>query len=355
MLSDVPARVPGRQPAARGGAMTRTSHDKLRVARRSVLAGAAFGSAGLRVSAAAQARFPDRPIRLLFPSQPGGAGDAVFRAASAIASRELGQPVVMEYRSGAAATLPARALREARPDGHTLAVMPVTVFRVPLLAPSQAGFDPRTDFTWVIQLAGLLIGLVVRADSPWRSFRDLLDHARANPGRIDYGIPGANTTELPLEIIAREERIDWNPVPFRSGAETLQALLGGQVHAIADTSAWIPYVEDGRLRLLVTYGADRSRRFPEIPTLQEFGINWPTDSAAGLAGPRGMEPGVVRALHDAFRAALFDPAVLGVLERFDMPVRYLGSADYAREAVRLLEQEREILARLGRLPASEWR
>jgi len=198
---------------------------------------------------------------------------------------------------------------------------------------------------------GLLIGLVVRADSPWRSFRRFLDHARANPGRTTYGIPGANTTELPLEVIAREEGIDWTPVPFQAGAESLQALLGGHVHAVADTSAWVPYVEDGRLRLLVTYGAERARRFPQVPTLREFGIGWPADSAAGIAGPRGMEPGVVRTLHDAFRAALFDPEVLAVLERFDMPVRYLGSEDYALEAGRLLEQEREILARLGRLPA----
>jgi tripartite-type tricarboxylate transporter receptor subunit TctC len=311
---------------------------------------AAAAAATMPTGAAAQTRFPDRPVRLLFPAQPGGSGDGVMRAMSAIASRVLGQPVVMEYRPGAGATLAARALSEARPDGHTLAVMPFTVFRMPLLAPSQTGFDPRTNFTWVIQLTGLLIGLVVRADSPWESFRGLLDHARANPGRIAYGIPGMNTTELPLEVIAREEGIDWTPVPFRAGAESLQALLGGQVHAIADTSAWVPYVEDGRLRLLATYGAERSRRFPEVPTLREFGIDWPTDSAAGITGLRGVAPAARQALHDAFRAALFDPAVLALLERFDMPVRYLGSADYAREAQRLFEQERDILARLGRLP-----
>jgi tripartite-type tricarboxylate transporter receptor subunit TctC len=87
-----------------------------------------------------------------------------------------------------------------------------------------------------------------------------------------------------------------------------------------------------------------------MPTLREFGIDWPTDSAAGIAGPRGVVPAARQALHDAFRAALFDPAVLTLLERFDMPVRYLGSADYAREARRLFEQERDILARPGRLP-----
>jgi tripartite-type tricarboxylate transporter receptor subunit TctC len=324
-------------------------HSRRRLARRAALAGMA--ASGLLGAAGAQGAFPDRAVRLLLPAQPGGPGDAVMRALAAVASRGLGQPVVIEYRPGAGATLAARALRDARPDGHTLAAVPVTVFRMPLLMPAQADYDPRTDFTWVIQLAGLLIGLVVRADSPWRSFGEFLDHARAHPGQINYGIPGLNTTELPLEILAQEQGIEWNAVPFRAGTESLQALLGGQVDAIADTSAWVPQVEDGRLRLLVTYGAERARHFPDVPTLREFGIGWPVDSAAGIAGPRGMDPAVVRRLHDAFRTALFDPSVRNVLERFDMPVAYLGSEDYAREAARLFEQERDVLRRLGRIPS----
>ncbi|TCH98280.1 tripartite tricarboxylate transporter substrate binding protein [Roseococcus sp. SYP-B2431] len=313
-------------------------------------AAAGMAASGPGSAARAQPRFPDRPVRLLLPAPPGGPGDAAIRALAAIASHSLGQPVVVEHRPGAGATLAARAVRDARPDGQTLAVMPVTVFRLPLLMPSQAGFDPRTDFTWVIQLTGLLMGLVVRAESPWRSFPEFLEHARGHPGRIAYGFPGVNTTELPLEIIARREGIEWNAVPFRGGTESLQALLGGQIDAIAETSSWMPHVEAGRLRLLVVYSAERVPRFPEVPTLREFGITWPADSAAGIAGPRGMEPAITRKLHDAFREALFDPSVQRVLERFDMPVNYLGSEDYAREAARLFEQERDVLTRLGRLP-----
>jgi tripartite-type tricarboxylate transporter receptor subunit TctC len=136
------------------------------------------------------AQFPGRPIRLLLPAQPGGPGDAFMRAACAIASHRLGHPVVVDYRPGAGAARGAARRPHARCDaGH----------RVPHAAARAVagGLDPRTDFTWVIQLAGLLIGLVVRAASPWQSFREFLDHARTNPGRTAYGIPGANSTELP--------------------------------------------------------------------------------------------------------------------------------------------------------------
>jgi tripartite-type tricarboxylate transporter receptor subunit TctC len=158
-----------------------------------------------------------------------------------------------------------------------------------------------------------------------------------------------NTTELPLAPIADVRAIEWTAVPFRAGPEALQALLAGQVDAIADTRTWAPLVETGRLRLLVTFGGERAARFPNVPTLREFGGDWPADYPNGIAGPRGMEPAVIRLLHDAFHDALFDPASLAVLERFHMPVLYLGSVDYAREVLRLYECERSMLARHGRL------
>lgn len=321
-----------------------------RPSRRAALATLAVS--GSPVTSRAQGTYPDRAVRLFLPAAPGGAGDVVIRAVVSAASRSLGQPFIPDHRPGAGGTLAARALQQARPDGHTLAAMLVTVFRMRLLFPHQVDFDPRSEFTWVIQLAGLLMGVVVRADSPWRSFREFLDHARANPGRISYGIPGANSTELPLEILAQEQGIEWSAIPFRAGTEALQALLGGQVDAIADTSGWMPHVEAGHLRLLVTYGDERAPRFREIPTLREFGINWPVDSAFGIVGPRGMDAAITRKLHDALRPALSDPTVVSALERYHMSVAYLGSDDYAREAVRLFDQERDVLQRLRRLPPS---
>jgi hypothetical protein len=176
---------------------------------------------------------------------------------------------------------------------------------------------------------------VVRADEPWRGFRELLDHAKAAPGRVAYGSPGAATTpHVTMERIAGREGIAWVHVPYRGDAETLQALLNGDVQAAAAASTWAPLVEEGRLRLLCTWGAERARRFPGAPTLRELGIDVVATSPYGIAGPKGVEPGVVRVLHDAFREALFDPSHVALLERFDMQVAYLGGEDYAAAARR---------------------
>jgi tripartite-type tricarboxylate transporter receptor subunit TctC len=301
--------------------------------------------------ARAQGRFPVRPIRMLVPFSAGGVTDVAMRSLCELASKRLGQPVTVENRVGAGGILGAHVLAAgAPPDGYPLAQMPVTVFRVPLMA-ARPPFDPMADFTWVIQLTGYLFGVVVRADAPWQGFRDLLDHAKANPGSVAYGSPGAATTpHVTMEQIAGREGIAWIHVPYRGDAENLQALLNGDVQASAAASTWAPLVEEGRLRLLCTWGAERARRFPGVPTLRELGIDVVATSPYGIAGPKGMEPGLVRILHDAFREALLDPTHRALLERFDMQVAYLGSEDYAAAARRRYEEEREMVGRLGLRP-----
>jgi tripartite-type tricarboxylate transporter receptor subunit TctC len=313
---------------------------------------ALVGSTAAALSAprfgAAQGRFPSRPIRMIVPWPPGGPSDAQMRALCEQAVRHLGQPVVIENRPGATGSLGAVALKGALPDGYLLSQMPPSgVFRIPHMS-ARPPFDPTADFTWVIQLVGYTFGVVVRADAPWRSFADFLDYARGNPGRVNYGTPGVGSPlHVTMERIARARRILWTHVPFRGTAEDLQALLAGQVQASAEGSAWAPLVQDGRLRLLVTFGAERTKRFPEAPTLREAGIDLTAPAPYGIAGPRGLDPGVVRVLHDAFREALFDPAHLAVLDRLDMPVLYLGPEEYTASARRQYEEEREVVRMLG--------
>jgi tripartite-type tricarboxylate transporter receptor subunit TctC len=276
--------------------------------RRAALVLAGSATAAFMRPARAQGRFPVRPIRMLVPFSAGGVTDVAMRSLCELASKRLGQPVTVENRVGAGGILGAHVLAAgAPPDGYTLAQMPVTVFRVPLMA-ARPPFDPMADFTWVIQLTGYLFGVVVRADAPWQGFRDLLDHAKANPGSVAYGSPGAATTpHVTMEQIAGREGIAWIHVPYRGDAENLQALLNGDVQASAAASTWAPLVEEGRLRLLCTWGAERARRFPGVPTLRELGIDVVATSPYGIAGPKGMEPGLVRILHDAFREALLYP------------------------------------------------
>ncbi|MBY0330810.1 MAG: tripartite tricarboxylate transporter substrate binding protein [Acetobacteraceae bacterium] len=295
----------------------------------------------------ALAQLPSRPVRMIVPWPPGGTTDVQMRALCDGAAKRIGQPVVVENKSGASGILGAQTLLNERPDGTALSQMPVSVFRYPVMA-QRAPFDPMTDFTWVIHLTGYLFGVVVRADAPWKTFPEFLDDAKRRKGEITYGTPGVGTSlHITMERIAAERDIDWVHVPFRGFADNMQSLLSGQTDALTDSSGWAELVQSGRLRLLVTWAQERAKRFPEVPTLREVGIDIVSASPYGIAGPKGMDPGLVRALHDAFREALYDPQHLAILERFDMPVMYKGPEDYAAFARKQYEEDAAMIRRLG--------
>jgi tripartite-type tricarboxylate transporter receptor subunit TctC len=308
----------------------------------------AAGGALLAAPAVAQAGFPNRPIRLIVPWPPGGSTDGQLRSLADLAQRNLGQPVIIENRSGVSGTLGAQMMAaEQRGDGYLIGQLPVTAFRLPLMT-TRPQWDPLKDFSYVIHLTGYLFGVVVKADSPWQNWQEFVDYAKANPGKVAYGSPGVGSTlHITMERIAAEKGIDWLHVPFRGGADNLQAVLSGQTQAMADSSGWATLVESGQLRLLTTWGAERAKRFPNVPTLQEVGLNIVSASPYGLAGPKGMDPGVVRALHDAFKEALLSPAHAEVLARYDMPVIYKNSADYAAFVAQTMEEEGTMIRRLG--------
>ena len=282
------------------------------------------------------------------PWPPGGSTDGQLRALAEVASRHLGQQVVIENRGGASGTLGAQMMAaETRGDGYLVGQLPITAFRFPMMT-SRPTWDPMRDFTYIIHLTGYLFGVVVKADSPWQTWQQFLDYAKANPGKIAYGSPGVGSTlHITMERIAGERGIEFLHVPFRGGADNAQSLLSGQTQAMADSTSWAPLVDGGQFRLLVTWGAERAKRYPNVPTLVETGTNIVAASPYGLAGPKGIDPGVVRVLHDAFKAALNDPAHLAVLERFDMPVMYLNSDDYRASVQRIIEEEGAVIRRLN--------
>jgi tripartite-type tricarboxylate transporter receptor subunit TctC len=298
-------------------------------------------------TAQAQPAFPSRPIRLLVPWGAGGTTDVQMRAFAEQASKRLGQPVVVENRAGAGGTLGPQALLNERPDGYVLSQMPISVLRIPFMS-AKPPFDPLTDFTYVSHLTGYLFGVVVRADAPWNTFGEFLDYAKQNPGKVNYGSPGVGTSlHITMEQIATQRGLDWVHVPFRGFAENLTSLLGGQTHALVDSSGWGPMVLEGRLKLLVTWGPERAKRFPAAPTLREVGIDIVSTSPYGLAGPKGMDPAVVRVLDAAFREALMDPQHIAILDRYDMLPIYMGPEDYTAFQRKSAAEERTMIEKLG--------
>jgi tripartite-type tricarboxylate transporter receptor subunit TctC len=306
------------------------------------------GMAALARPALAQSAFPSRPIRLIVPWLPSAAADIQLRSLAQVATRLLGQSVVIENRAGASGILGAQAVaNEPRGDGYLLTQLHASAFRVPFMM-AKPPYDVLTDFTPVLQLVGYSYGMVVRADAPWKSWDEFAADAKARPGRITFGTAGVGTTQhITMEAVAQRLGLDWVHVPFRGGGDDVQALLGGQLDAVASSTLWAEMVRAGQLRLLVSFGPQRIKRFPEAPTLRDCGIDIAQSSPYGLVGPKGIDPGIVRVLHDAFRTALQDPEHLAVIERLDMPVAYLDTAAYAASIPQTQAEQGAIVRSLG--------
>jgi tripartite-type tricarboxylate transporter receptor subunit TctC len=307
-------------------------------------AACALTAGGTRASAQA---FPTRPVTFIVPWSVGGTYDVQLRALGAATEKHLGQPIVMENRSSTTGTLgPAQMAATAKPDGYTVTQIGTSVLRLPFIA--RTTYDPATDFTYIIGISGLTAGVVVRNDAPWKTFGEFLAHAAANPGKINYGAPsGAANPYVVMRLIGKQRNIEWTHVPFKSTAESSNALMGGHIHAISDAAGWAPYVNSGQFRLLATFGSSRTKNWPGVPTLTEHGIDVVANSAYGIAGPRGMDPAVVRTLHDAFKKGMEDPFFVNVLSKFEQEPIYQSTEDYRAYVMREIIAQKEIVEQLG--------
>jgi tripartite-type tricarboxylate transporter receptor subunit TctC len=309
--------------------------------RAALLACAAAAAAPLRA-----ADFPTRAVVLWVPWPAGGATDITLRLLGDIAGRHLGQPVVVENRGGAGGTLAMPVLHTAAPDGYTVAQMPQPVFRAP--STQNVLWDPIRDTTPILQLSGVTFGLLTHPDSGLRSIDDLLARARLQPGALKVATNGVGTTPQRLmDQLMAAHGLAYVHVPYRGTAEQMLALSAGHVDVGVNSSGFAPFVDRGRLRLLAVFSEQRSKRWPQVATARELGFALAGSSPYGLAGPRGLAPSVVATLHDAFRAALFDPAHVAELAKYDQQPDYLGSADYGRAMREAYAAESRIVERLG--------
>lgn len=295
--------------------------------------------------------FPSRPIRLIVPWPAGSSSDLHLRALANAARKHLNnQAIVVENRTGVAGTLaPSQMAATAAPDGYTISQIPINIFRLPAM--QDVSWNPVTDFTYIIHLTGYVFGTAVKGDAPWKTWREFLDHAKANPGKVTYATSGhGGTLHVTMEQIAAQEGIAWQPVHFSGNPEQMASVLGNHVTAIASSSGMWPTVESGKLRLLTVWSSKRSRRFPNVPTLLEQGHNIVSNSPYGLAGPKGIPAEIVRILHDALRKAIDDPEHMKMMDTLDQEVVYLGSEDYRKFAVEQVAEQRALVKKLNLKP-----
>ena len=314
--------------------------------RRHIIQWGAAALTAVSLGTASAQSFPAKPVKLVIAFPAGGPTDISMRVLADNASKILGQPVIVENKPGAGGTLPAQALQTAQPDGYTLAQIPLGVFRLPYT--TKINWDPVKAISYVLNGPGYACGVVVPADSPIKTWTHFVAWAKANPGKLSYGSTGTMTSpHLTTELIAQKLGIELLHVPYKGSADLMQATLGGQLMAAADSTGFAPQVEAGKLRVLNTWGAERLGKFPDAPTLKELGLDLVQNSPFGIGAPKGTPAPVVKRLHDAFKQAMEQESYRTALARYDMVPMYMSTAAYQKFAQETFAREKALVEKLG--------
>jgi len=314
-----------------------------------LFAAAAF-AAGVTAARPARAdTFPSKPIMLVLPFPPGGSFDPILRALCNAASQDLGQPIVLMHKPGGGGVTGTATLASmSESDGYTLALMHNSVIRQPLLM--KTAWNPLTDFSYLIGLAGLSTGVAVAADSKWQTLSELLADAKARPGLISWGNVGAiSVNRIYAERLAKAAGVRFNMIPFKGGSEAFQALIGHHLDVYGDPG-FGPMAVSGKVRLLATFTEQRLKRWPQVPTVKELGHDFVIESAVGLVAPKNLDPAIAARLHAAFKKAMDDPEYRRMLDEFDLSPHYRTAQAYRAYAEAQLVKEKAMLDESGFKP-----
>lgn len=318
--------------------------------RRRILQGTlAAGVAGWTgIASASPASYPSKPLKLLMPSPPGSTFDSIGRAASIEAEKILDQPVIIEYRSGAGGTPSFVQAKNSAPDGYTLVILSLSTLRQPIL--EDVAYDALKDFIYIASLAEINFGVLVPADSPYRSWAELLAFGRAHPDKVSYGCPSGlgNSAHIFMAEVAAKEKLGWTPVPYRASSDCMTGLLSGQLTFSVDTLiSAAPQERGGKVRLLAMATNKRLEAWPSIPTMRELGYATSIESPIGVGGPVGMDPQVVRKVQDAYHYATQQPSFINMLAKSDSRPWYMDAQEFTQFARRAENEQRELLVKYG--------
>src|SRR5712692_3923883 len=252
-------------------------------------------------STVAAQEFPTKPVELVIPYGPGGSHDLTARAIASVAQQYLGQPLLVVLKPGGGGAVGSQSVIRAKPDGYTIMLGgtgPNTIFALVQKAP--IGPDQFTSIARINYSSGVF---AVRTEAPWKTFRDVLDHMKKNPGKFNFANTGPwGAGDFPMRMIAKAAGVEYNNIPFDGGGPAMLAVLGGHADAtFAFTAQFLPQFSAGKLRALVATGPTRIRELPSVPTLKEEGIDRVFTMWRSVMGPKGMPPAIVAKLETAFR------------------------------------------------------
>ena len=297
--------------------------------------------------------YPTRPITLLISYAPGAATDVCARMAAQEASKILGQEIIPVNKPGGGGAVATGIMASSKGDGYTfLAVTSAALTNVPHM--ESVTYDPLKDVIPVIQFGSLTTGIVVRSDSPYKSFKDLIDFCRKNPGKVSYAVPGVGITpHLAMELVMFEEKVNIVVIPFEGSTPAMTALLGGHVSSAgASTSGFLAHLRAGKVRALATTADKRIGVLPDTPTLLELGYsNGVLLEMYIIVAPKGTPPAVMKKVEGAFRKGMETSAFRTTAENFYSYAENPSSGQELKEYIeRMHAKNGEIIrkAKLGK-------
>lgn len=320
--------------------------------RRALIAGTAL--LPLAFGAAAQDTFPSRPIQMIVPFPPGGVADITGRPTAHVMGKLLKQSVVVQNRPGAGGSVGAAQAARSAPDGYTI-LMALSSISVLPVADRLQGRTPAYELDQFAPIALISADptvLVVREDGPYKTLKDLVDAAKAQPGTINYGSSGVyGTLHVAMEIFASAAGIKLFHIPYQGGGPAVAALLGGQIDALASgPSAAIGQIKAGKMRALAVWGDKRLASLPDVPSMKELGYDATFYIWSGLFAPAATPQPVMAVLRDAVRRTVADPEFKDAMAKVETPIAYLDASEFKIFLDRDSQRLRIAVERIGKVP-----
>jgi len=290
--------------------------------------------------------YPTKPVNVIVTFAPGGTLDAATRILATKAEKFLGQPVIVSNVGGGGGSVALAQVATTKPDSYEITSCTSTgLIRIPQLRAVPYGPD---DFIPVMHYAAVESGVVVKSDSPYKTFKELVEFAKQNPGKMTYATSGAGSPmHMAMEFVAMKEGLKWTHVPQTGGAPGLAAVLGGHVMAMSDSTEGVPHVKEGSLRLLATHVEKRMKSFPNVPTFRELGYDFINETVFMMAAPKGTPAPVIKKLDDSFHKAMDDPQFVQTIANIEFAVSYRNSADTKKYLEDAHARFAEMIKKLG--------
>jgi len=310
-----------------------------------------LAAAALLFSCAAFAQFPNKPIRIVVPFPAGSATDTITRILGQSVSAAIGQPIVVDNKAGADGAIAGAEVVKSAPDGYTLFMATNSPMAVVPAMKKAPPYDPLTDFTPITDVGRYTFFLYANAEAPFKTFREMVAYAKANPGKLNYGT-GNTTGIMSFAQMNALAGIDMTHVPYKGEPQAVTDMVGGRVQLVwATPTTGLAHVKDGKLRALATNLKARSGLLPDVPTMAEVGVpGYSVSSWAALYGPAKISREVLTRLNKEFTDAMKRAEVIAAMEKQAFPMNPSTPEELSAFTKAQLESYRAIMKSIGMQP-----